>query len=90
MEEIKVSEIIEKLKSISVSKESVNKLCSEYGITSKDLTISLFDKCLSGLSDIRNKINNDEDLENEDWLEVAIPFSSMVNILANHWYKDEK
>lgn len=90
MEDKSFDELIEKLRSISANKKQINILCNEFNITPKELTLSLFDKCLKGLCDIREKINKDCDLENEDWLEVAVPFDSIVNILMNKWYKDEQ
>ena len=82
--------LIEKFRSVSTNKEQINTFCKEFNVTPRELTLSLFDKCLKGLYDIREKINKGSDLENDDWLEVAVPFGSIVNILMNKWYKDEK
>lgn len=49
----------------------------------------MLDVCSESLQDIRNKISVGEELVNENWRKVAVPFNSIVNILTNHWYKDE-
>ena len=82
--------LIEELRSTSTNKEQIDMFCKEFKVTPRELTLSIFDKCLRGMYDIREKIDKGSDLENEDWLEVAVPFGSIVNILMNKWYKDEK
>lgn len=84
-----MSELINKITPISSNRDKIKKLCEDQGITVKELTLSMLDVCSESLQDIRNKISAGEELVNEDWLEVAVPFNSIVNILANHWYKDE-
>ena len=85
-----MSELINKITPISSNRDKIKKLCEDQGITVKELTLSMLDVCSESLQDIRNKISAGEELVNEDWLEVAVPFNSIVNILTNHWYKDEK
>lgn len=90
MKESEFIKFIEELKlSSSISKEEVKKFCLIKNTTPKELTVSLLDKCLNGLHDIRNKINKGEVLENEDWVNVSVPFSSIVNILMNGWYLEK-
>lgn len=84
-----IEKILEDLESKSANKNSIKDLCEKFNITSKELTLLVFDRCIKGLQDIREKINNEENLENEDWLEVAIPFRSIVNVLMNGWYVDK-
>lgn len=84
-----MSELIDKITPISSNRDKIKKLCEDQGITVKELTLSMLDVCNESLQDIRNKISVGEELVNEDWIDVAVPFNSIVNILTNHWYKDE-
>ena len=84
-----ITNLVDKITPISSNRDKIKKLCEDQGITVKELTLSMLDVCSKSLQDIRNKISTGEELVNEDWLEVAVPFNSIVNILTNHWYKDE-
>ena len=84
-----ISESIDKITPISSNRDKIKKLCEDQGTTVKELTLSMLDVCNENLQNIRNKISAGEELVNEDWIDVAVPFNSIVNILANHWYKDE-
>lgn len=52
----------------------------------KELCISKLNESIEGLIICREKITNGIQLENEDWLKVALPFDEIVNLLVNHDY----
>lgn len=85
-----ITNLVDKITPISSNRDKIKKLCEDQGITVKELTLSMLDVCSESLQDIRNKISAGEELVNEDWLEVAVPFNSIVNILMNHWYKEDE
>lgn len=52
----------------------------------KELCISKLNESIEGLITCKEKIANGIQLENEDWLKVALPFDEIVNLLVNHEY----
>lgn len=55
-------------------------------MTTKELCINKLNESIEGLITCREKIANGIQLENEDWLKVALPFDEIVNLLVNHDY----
>lgn len=55
-------------------------------MNTKDLCISKLNESIEGLIACKEKIANGIQLENEDWLKVALPFDEIVNLLVNHEY----
>ena len=55
-------------------------------MNTKDLCISKLNESIEGLIACKEKITNGIQLENEDWLKVALPFDEIVNLLVNHEY----
>ena len=68
------------------NKKAAIKLCEENGITIKEVIIENINTIIDGLKDNILKIQNNEKLENEDWVKVAMPLNSMMTALANGWY----
>lgn len=83
-----ISEIdLDLLRQSCSDKNSLQKYCSDLGLSVKDVTVLVLDNFINSLGDIKNKIHNEEDLLNEDWINPAIMFNSITNILGNGWYK---
>lgn len=55
-------------------------------ISIKQYCLNNIDKIISNLQTIKDKISNDIQLENEDWIAVAKPLDNIMTPLANHWY----
>ena len=55
-------------------------------ISIKQYCLKNIDKIISNLQTIKDKISNDIQLENEDWIAVAKPLDNIMTPLANHWY----
>lgn len=55
-------------------------------MNTKDLCISKLNESIEGLIACKEKIADGIQLENEDWLKVALPFDEIVNLLVNHEY----
>lgn len=55
-------------------------------MNAKELCISKLNEIIEGLITCREKIVNGIQLENEDWLEVALPLDEIANLLVNHEY----
>lgn len=83
-----ISEIdLELLRQSCSNESSLQEYCSNIGFSVKDVTVLVLDNFINSLGDIKNKIHNEEDLLNEDWINPAILFNSITNILGNGWYK---
>ena len=55
-------------------------------ISIKQHCLNNIDEIISNLQTIKNKISNNIQLENEDWMAVAVPLNNIMNPLGNHWY----
>lgn len=72
------------------TKEQANILCGNAHKTIKDVCIENINGMIDCLTKCRDKIENGEKLQNEDWSETAVLLSSIVNALGNHWYYDSR
>ena len=72
-----------------VDKEEAVEVCKENGMTVKEAVINNLDIMIDGLTGIREIISNGKTTENEDWMTVALPMRNMMNVLTNHWYKED-
>lgn len=72
------------------NKESAIELCNKYNITVNQACLENIDSIIAALYKIQSKILNNEKLKNEDWVNAAVPLSSIMNILGNHWYIEEE
>lgn len=57
-------------------------------MSDKEKCLEAIDKMIDGLPKIKEKIINNIQLKNEDWLEVAMPLNNVINLLLNHKYID--
>ena len=71
-------------------KEDAEKYCQEHGTTIKHVILDNINGIQEALSLIEEKVKNDENLENEDWLKAAIPLRHVMNALGNKWYLNKK
>ena len=55
-------------------------------ISIKQYCLNNIDEIISNLQTIKDKISNNIQLENEDWIAVAEPLNNIMTPLANHWY----
>lgn len=55
-------------------------------ISIKQYCLNNIDEIISNLQTIKNKISNNIQLENEDWIAVAKPLYNIMTPLGNHWY----
>lgn len=44
---------------------------------------------ISGLEDVIKKVEAGKQLENEDWIPIAVEFNEIMNPLSNSWYLPE-
>lgn len=72
-----------------VNKEEAVEVCKEYGMTVKEAVINNLDIIIEGLTGIKEIVSNGKTAENEDWMAVALPLRNMMNVLSNHWYKED-
>lgn len=55
-------------------------------ISIKQYCLNNIDEIISNLQTIKNKISNNIQLENEDWIAVANLLQDIITPLGNHWY----
>lgn len=55
-------------------------------ISIKQYCLNNIDEIISNLQTIKDKISNNIQLENEDWIAVAKPLDNIMTPLGNHWY----
>ena len=67
-------------------KEQAEEYCKEHGTTIKQVILDNISGIQKALSLIEEKVRNNENLENEDWLKAAIPLRHVMNALGNKWY----
>lgn len=72
-----------------VKKEEAVEVCKEHGMTVKEAVINNLDIIIEGLTGIKEIVSNGKTAENEDWMAVALPLRNMMNVLSNHWYKED-
>ena len=65
------------------------KYCECNNTTVKEVVLDNINDMISSLQNISKKIENDEHVINEDWVEVALPLNSMMNALGNQWYLND-
>lgn len=71
-------------------KNNAKKMCKENNTTIKAEIIKTMDLIINYLQNNKQKIINNEQLVNEDWVRVAAPFNNIMNVLMNHWYLENE
>ena len=67
-------------------KKEAENYCKENGTTIKEVILNNISSIEEALGHIKEKIKNNEGLENEDWLKAAVPLRHVMNALGNKWY----
>lgn len=62
--------------------------CSKNNTTVRQECIKKFELIINALTICKNKLNNGESLQNEDFVKAAKPLRSMMNAIMNRWYEE--
>ena len=72
------------------SKEAAVELCKKYNTTVNQVCLENIDGIIDALYKIQTKVLHNETVENEDWINAAIPLRYIMNVMGNHWYIEEE